>query len=204
MRDSIIDVGCLVAQHGGLESLSFRRVASELGCHVDRVEEHFGSHQELVGALIDRVFSRLEFPESSADPQERIFEIIQVLKQHYEKYSWVITTVAAGKNYSKAMLPIVESILQAYHQAGVTGLRAFWAYRTVWSYMIGALTIKTPKTGESAQMRKGLAQELSIEKTPLLLGVLPELGDMENDCTFEEGLRATIAGTVQYFQQNQT
>lgn len=200
LRQEILKVGCLVVQHGGLEALSFRRVAAEVGCSEARVLEHFADEPALIQALLDHVFSKLVMPELSEDPFEDICAAFITLRKHYRKNRWALLIVSNGSYYTRVAIPIVENFLKCFNDCGVPGIGAFWAYRTAWAYMIGTLMVEVPQSGPPSQRRAQMQHDLSVERTPRLLSILPEVKNMQNDFSFEAGIASVVRGAIDTYQ----
>jgi AcrR family transcriptional regulator len=75
-RDGIVEAALRVLDREGLEALTMRRVAAELGTGAGALYWHVGNKEELLQLLIDRIASEVELPEP--DPsrwQEQLKEM---------------------------------------------------------------------------------------------------------------------------------
>ena len=63
-RDRILRAAVAVADRGGFDSLSMRNLAEELGTAPMSLYRHVANKDDLLGGMIDIVFSEIEFPSS--------------------------------------------------------------------------------------------------------------------------------------------
>src|SRR5437867_10018471 len=81
-RDAIVDAALKVLDREGLDGLTMRRVAEELGTGAGALYWHVASKEELLGLLIDRVSTEIELPEP--DParwQEQVKGVARELRR---------------------------------------------------------------------------------------------------------------------------
>ena len=77
-RSEIIKAVWILIAHGGIEGVTFRRVAEQAGVSVGRVQHHFGTRDSLVRAaciaMIDGAHATYE--ELPSDPITRLRHIV--------------------------------------------------------------------------------------------------------------------------------
>src|SRR5262245_2505510 len=66
-RDRIVDAAMQVMDTEGLEAVSMRRVAREVGVEAMSLYNHVEDKDDLLQAVCDRVMSGFEFPEETGD-----------------------------------------------------------------------------------------------------------------------------------------
>ena len=66
-RDAIVEAALVLLERDGLQGLSMRRLAQELGAGAASLYWHVGDKEELLSLLLDRIVGEAELPEP--DPE---------------------------------------------------------------------------------------------------------------------------------------
>src|SRR3954452_4735390 len=85
-RERVIRAALDLADAGGLESLSMRRVAQELGSGAMRLYNHVANKEDLLDGMVDVIFGEFELPPSAAGwktgMRRRALSVREVLLSH--------------------------------------------------------------------------------------------------------------------------
>src|SRR3954468_9492481 len=68
-REAVLDTAIRLLDAEGVEALTMRRLASELGVSAVAPYRHFHSKDELLMVLVDRLAARLVYPPRPQDPK---------------------------------------------------------------------------------------------------------------------------------------
>ena len=206
-RDIIVAAAADVFQRDGLEGLTARKLAVELGVSQMAVYRHFRSLAELHGHLVDRVV-QLHTPAMTGEGHwadwlhETFCSFRRVLLEHPGILPLLGTTAYVGEN----ALMVVEQVLDVLHRAGFGADDAATAFHALISYTIGASTIEhvalasiRAATGEGAADSPWapLVEQLSNPDAQRFRQVRAhalELARFASDERFEQGLRVIVAG----------
>src|SRR3954447_26491116 len=66
-RELIVDAALALLERDGLQGLSMRRLAAELGTGAASLYWHVGDKEELLSLLLDRIVGEAEMPEPGRD-----------------------------------------------------------------------------------------------------------------------------------------
>jgi AcrR family transcriptional regulator len=66
-RERVLDAAIKLADRGGLESLTMRRLGQELGVEGMALYYHFANKDEVIDGMVDLVFSEIDLPAAGAD-----------------------------------------------------------------------------------------------------------------------------------------
>ncbi len=116
-RELVVDKALARADAGGLEAVSFRRLAADLGVTPMALYRYVGSKNELMAAIGDRVFSAFELPGPEiTDWRERL----RALARSYRRVLLAHPAVAtlSGSQAPERAKPIMEVLLAALRMAG--------------------------------------------------------------------------------------
>lgn len=90
--DDVVRAGIAVAQEGGLDALSMRRVATELGVGAMSLYTYVPGRTELVDLMIDRAYSELDLP-AAGDPWRRaLAQYAHEMWNLYLRHPWILQT----------------------------------------------------------------------------------------------------------------
>ncbi len=64
-RDRVLGAALRLADQGGLESLSMRKLGQELGVEAMALYYHFANKDEIVDGIVDLVFAEVELPAAT-------------------------------------------------------------------------------------------------------------------------------------------
>lgn len=204
-RDAIVQAALRVLDREGLEGVSMRRVAEELGTGAASIYWHVANKDELLGLVFDRVVGEVELPPP--DParwqrqlKELAREARRVLASHRDIARWSLGRIPMGPN----MLRLSEWQLALLRAAGLPDRVAALAGDLLGLYL-GAhayeqtLGLASP-TGEPLPpeeviaMIGGYLSSLPPNRFPNIVELADELMSGGPDERFEFGLDVLIRG----------
>ncbi|MBP2707765.1 TetR/AcrR family transcriptional regulator C-terminal domain-containing protein [Microbispora sp. RL4-1S] len=197
-RDRIVGTALRLLDEVGLDKLTLRRLAAELGVQAPALYWHFRSKQELLDEMTE-VISVGQSPPLRPLAEGESWESWlgdwirgrrEVLNSHRDA-----ARLIAGTHPGRATLEAVELILESLQRAGFTGVDAMWGLGTLASFLGGFVH------EEQADRERGLSDQSQFDKAmedlapyPHLRAVMAETGGPQSDASFEHGLSLIIAG----------
>ena len=108
-RDAIVEAALVLLERDGLQGLSMRRLAQELGAGAASLYWHVSDKEELLSLLLDRIVGEAELPEPDPEHwQESVKELGRAARRHLlarrDAAALSLGRVPAGPN----SLPILE------------------------------------------------------------------------------------------------
>lgn len=109
-REAIVDTAIAVADAEGVQALSMRRVATDLGVSTMALYRHVASKKELVAAMVDRVYRGLDLPDPAPEPWRTALELFATREWAlYRAHPWAVPlTTVGGPVFAPAILASVE------------------------------------------------------------------------------------------------
>jgi AcrR family transcriptional regulator len=151
-RDRVLQGALAVADQGGLESLTIRSLAHELGAKPMSVYYHVANKSEIIDGIADLVFSEIELPAPDGDwragMRRRATSARSVLRRH----PWAIPLLQTRTNPGPATLRHHNAVIGALRSAGFSVAMTAHAFALIDSYVFGfalsesALPINGPET----------------------------------------------------------
>src|SRR5258707_3850099 len=89
-RELVVGTALRLADQGGLESLSMRKLGQELGVEAMALYYHFANKDEIVDGIVDLVFGEIALPASGADWKSGMRERGIALRDALLRHRWAI------------------------------------------------------------------------------------------------------------------
>lgn len=151
----------VIVERDGIEALTMRRVARELGSSPMAIYRHVRDKDELLVLLLDRLAAELPRPQFSSGPRRRAQEACRFMRDGLARYGWVVDVLAQGDLIAPEILWLLEEIVAALMACGLSKSEAADGYRAIWQFTVGELII-----------RRGLERTAALGRPPFVVGVL--------------------------------
>lgn len=199
-RGRILEAALSLVDEGGIEALSMRRLAKDLGVDPMAIYHHLPNKRALLSAMIEEVFSRMRVPESgeTGDWRERVESWARAFREVSRAHPKLVPHLASyPEAAAEATLESTEELYAAFEAAGLTPHEIVGAVGVVVDYLNGfALAEASGALGEPDEQR-GMSEMLDARARGQLpamrrtLAALP-VEDLRTD--FEFGLEVLLAG----------
>ncbi|MFG2227390.1 TetR/AcrR family transcriptional regulator C-terminal domain-containing protein [Streptomyces sp. NPDC048644] len=188
--DTVVDAALALVNHGGLESLTMRRLSDALATQPPALYRLFSDKGALVDAMADAVLAAALGPLPQADWQTRISVLAGRLRAAMLGQRDGARIVGGSYTSRQPTLTLADSLLAAMEEAGFTGEAAVYAVTTVFSYVLGEVLEQQGRTG--ADLEEVTAGFSDADYPHLARSPLSALLDF--DARFVFGLRTITAG----------
>ena len=186
--DLVLDTAMAIVETDGVEALSMRRLAGELGVRTPSVYWHVGGRQEILDKLIERLmdeFGRLR-PRGKT-PAARISSLCMALLREVRLRPHVIAISRTAGRGEAIFLRAQEKIAREVEAAGLHGREAAFALRTILFQLGGFIVVNF-----------GIADDTSVHGVSSWQVADPELRDelshsIDIDEVFRFSLDAVLA-----------
>jgi AcrR family transcriptional regulator len=195
-----------LADAGGLESLSMRRLARQLGVEAMSLYNHVASKEDLVDGLVDLVFGEIEVPvpgeaEWKAAMRDRAISVREALNRH----PWAIGLMEGRMSPGPASLRNHDAMMGCLREAGFPFREAVHAYSVMDAYIYGfalqerALPFDAPEqTGQVMQAQRASVPDM--DAYPYLVETAAQMAEAGYDYAteFEFGLDLILDGLERF------
>ncbi|WP_067139132.1 TetR/AcrR family transcriptional regulator [Microtetraspora malaysiensis] len=172
-RGLVLEAAIRVADRGGVEAITMRRVAQELGVEAMSLYHHVPNKDAILDGVVDMVFAAIELPSAEFDDwrdaiRARASSARAVLSQH----SWALGLMDSRRDPGPATLRHHDAVLGVLRKAGFTLPMAAHAVSLIDSYVGGFvlqeanLPVMTPDDVE--EVAGGILEHLPAEELPYL------------------------------------
>jgi AcrR family transcriptional regulator len=200
-RADIVDAARRIVDREGVQNLTMRRVAAEVGGAPMALYHHVRGREQLLTLLLDDVARELVAPDLPAEPRERIVAAATAVHALFAHHPWVAEALTADDLLSPAALWFPETVVDAAIAYGATPEDAVHAYRTIWYYTAGEIIIRAAAARRRADdtaptLRDQVFAELDPRQLPRLAALGPRWAELTARDTYARGLRALVEGLL--------
>jgi AcrR family transcriptional regulator len=136
-RERVLAVALGIADEGGIEALTMRRLASALGVEAMSLYHHARNKDDILDGITDLVVQQIELPRSDGDWKAAIrataISAHDVLRQH----SWACDLLMSAPRILPSRLRMIDAILARLADAGLPGDATDLAYHALDSHILG-------------------------------------------------------------------
>ena len=171
-RERVLAAAVALADRGGIESLSMRKLAQELGVEAMSLYHHVANKDDILDGLVDVVFGEIDLPTGEdgwkAAMRRRAISAREALRRH----PWATGMMESRPTPGAANLRHHDAVLGVLRGAGFSLELAAHAYSLLDSYIYGfalqeaSLPFHTPE--EAAQVAQAIMAEFPASEYPHL------------------------------------
>ncbi|WP_308117690.1 TetR/AcrR family transcriptional regulator [Streptomyces anatolicus] len=140
--EAIVATARRILEEEGVAALSMRRVAKEVGTTPMALYHHVRDKDELLMLTLAGTAATVPRPELPADPRARLLAVTLHMHGTLARMPWVVEVLSLGDLTDKGALWMVEEIVGAGVECGLTPVEAVRAYRTLWHCVYGDLVFR--------------------------------------------------------------
>jgi AcrR family transcriptional regulator len=185
----------------GLDGLTMRLLAKELGVQAPTLYWHVKNKQELLDLMADlmsaEVGEGLEAPARGTSWQDWAADLTRRMRRTMLRYRDGARVTGGAYSRSSAVPRTVELTLRTFQDAGFPVAAAARAFPVLLHYTVGFVIEEQARTGaayegDSPYSEAGLL--VDPEKYPLTASVAKELFAVDSEANFEYGLKIILTG----------
>jgi AcrR family transcriptional regulator len=117
-RDRVLRSAVALADQGGIEALSMRKLSEELGVVPMALYKHVANKEELLDGMIDIVIGEVDPPVGDADWRSAIRERILSARRSLRRHPWAPGAIESRANPSPMMMAYIDSMIGMFRAGG--------------------------------------------------------------------------------------
>ncbi len=165
-KQRVVAEAIRIADREGVDGLSMRRLAGELGAGAMSLYYYVANKDELLDAMIDVVFEEIELPPSDTDwesaMRQRSISARQVLLRH----PWAIGLMESRTSPGPANLRHREAVTACLRRAGFSVVMATHANWVLDSYVYGFALQEASLPFDNAVELAGMGEDVYLPQLP--------------------------------------
>jgi len=171
-RDRALQAAVALADRSGLETLSMRKLASELGIEAMSLYYHVKSKDDILDGMIDIVYSEIDLPAAGEEWQAGLRKCGESTRSVLARHPWAISLMSSRTTPGTATLKHQDSMIKFLCAAGFSIPMAAHAMSLLDSYVHGfALQEATLPLDDTGDI--GAATESILQQEPMMSNASP-------------------------------
>jgi AcrR family transcriptional regulator len=177
-RERVLRAAIVLADMGGIESLTMRRLGRELGVEAMSLYNHVAGKDDILDGITDLVFSEIAVPSDRADWKSAMRLRAVSARETLLRHPWASSLMQSRTRPGPATLRHHDSVIRSLRDAGFTVDLAAHAFSVMDSYIYGFaqqqqnVTYSTPE--ESADLAESIVRQLPAGEFPHLAEMIVE------------------------------
>lgn len=170
-RDRILDAALALADAEGVQGLTMRRLAAELGVEAMTIYYHVPNKDGILDALVERVIAEIELPQARTDWRPALRSLALSTYEVLGRHRWATRVMLGpGRSPGPMRLRYMDTILAILTDAGLDATVADHAYHAIEGHVMGFTLWEAGMnlgTREELQaMGRAFLAELPVETYP--------------------------------------
>jgi AcrR family transcriptional regulator len=177
-RERVLRAAIVLADTGGIEALTMRRLGQDLGVEAMSLYNHVAGKDDILDGITDLVFREIAVPSDRADWKSAMRLRAISARKALLRHPWASSLMQSRTKPGPATLRHHDSVIGTLLEAGFTIEMAAHAFSVIDSYIYGFaqqqqnLTYNTSE--EAAQVAESILQQIPADQYPHLAQLITE------------------------------
>jgi AcrR family transcriptional regulator len=177
-REQVLRAAVALADRSGIEALTMRRLAQELGVEAMSLYNHIANKDDILDGIIDLVFDEIELPTGEAGWKPAMRQRAISARQALHRHPWATGLMESRRTPGPANIGHHDAVLGILRNAGFPIELAAHAYSLLDSYIYGfalqeaSLPFQTPQ--ETAEVAQEIMAAFPADAYPHLAEIATE------------------------------
>ena len=159
-RDRILRAAAALADVGGLESLTMRRLGEELGVEAMSLYKHVANKDDLLDGMTDDVFAEIGLPDGGADWRTAMRERALSVRATLARHPWATALMQSRTTPGRATMRHHDTVIGTLRAAGFSIELTAHAFSALDSYIYGFALQQRSLPFETGEQAAELAEAI--------------------------------------------
>ncbi len=166
-KEGVVETAVALADRDGLDALSMRKLADELGAGAMSLYHHVPGKEQLVDEMIDVVFGEIEPPSTGGDWKEELRGRARSTRAALNRHRWAVGLMEGRAGLGPASVRLHDAVLGCLREAGFPLELTVQAYSVQDAYIYGFALQEKDLPFESAEEGAAVAESQGWEDEAL-------------------------------------
>jgi AcrR family transcriptional regulator len=171
-RERVVRAAMALADAGGIDALTMRRLGDELGVEAMSLYKHVANKDDLIDGMTDAVFAEIELPSGATDWRTAMRERAVSVRAALSRHPWATPLMQSRTSPGPATMRHHDTVIGTLRTAGFSVALTAHAFSALDSYIYGfALQQRSLpfETGEqTAELAEAILAQFPAEAYPHL------------------------------------
>jgi AcrR family transcriptional regulator len=150
-RERVLEAAVALAARDGIESLTMRKLADELGAGAMSLYHHVPNKEQLLDGMVDIVFGQIELPPTDVDWKTAMRRRAVSTREVLARHRWAIGLMEGRTTHGPSNLSLHNAVLGCLRAAGFSLEATVHAYSVLDAYIYGFALQERDMSSESAE-----------------------------------------------------
>lgn len=195
-RQRIVEAAAALAEQSGIEGVTMRSLAADLGVGTMSIYHHVPDKLALRQALADHLWSQLQVPDPTLAWEYRMRDLTTQLWRAARRHPALVPLILTRRFTGPDGLPAVEALLAAARDAGFDPPGTVRCFRVLLGYAVGIAQAESVRTaaGREPAQRALPPDPDAAAPFPNLRAALAAASSDDAEEEFRFGLEALLEG----------
>jgi AcrR family transcriptional regulator len=200
-RERVLRAAIALADRGGIEALSMRKLGQELGVEAMSLYNHVANKDDLLDGIADLVAETIDVPAPGADWKTAIRQTAISSHEVFVRHRWACSLMMRRPRVSPVRMRWMEAVLRTLREAGFSPDMTHHAYHALDSHITGftlwEVSMPFETKEELVAMAQGFLQQIPADEYPYVIEhaeqhIAPSSPNSKSE--FEFGLELILDG----------
>ena len=199
-RERVVAAGIELADRDGIESISMRKLAQELGVEAMSLYTHVRNKDDLLDGMADAVVGEIPASADGADWKTSLRQMVLAARRVMLRHTWAPRVIESRTTLGPAMMRYADTVIGVLREGGFTIAQAHHALHIFGSRLLGftqALFDDSgdldPETAAALESQLGATHPYAVEMA-LAVTHTGVLGPCDDDAEFAFALDFILDG----------
>jgi AcrR family transcriptional regulator len=136
-RERVLHAALALADQAGIQALSMRRLAQELGVEAMSLYNYVKGKEDILDGIVEIVLEEIDIPSDEADWKEALRRTASSAHETLVRHRWACGVMLGRTRVSTPRMRWMESVLGTLRQAGFSADLTHHAYHALDSHITG-------------------------------------------------------------------
>lgn len=193
-RERILRAAVVLADAGGLDALTMRRLGQRLGVEAMSLYKHVADKEDVLQGIVDLVVGDIDAGTSAGSWRESMRVRALSMREVFRRHPWAVGLLEARRSLGPIALRYCDEVLGGLRRAGFSTAMALRAFSLVDSYAYGfsvqARSLPAASAAEATEATEEFLRQLPAREYPHLAETAVHVlrSGFDPDREFEVGL----------------
>jgi AcrR family transcriptional regulator len=172
-RERVLRAAIELADEGGIESLSMRKLGQELGVEAMSLYNHVANKDDLLDGIVEAVTSEIDLPTDGAGWKAAIRQTAISSHEVFLRHRWACSLMMRRPRASPVRMQWMESVLRTLREAGFSADMTHHAYHALDSHITGftlwQVSMPFETKAELVDLAEGFLRQIPAEEYPYVI-----------------------------------
>jgi AcrR family transcriptional regulator len=158
-RERVLQAAVALAARDGIDSLTMRKLADELGAGAMSLYHYVPNKEELLDGMVDIVFGEIELPPTGVDWRTAMRRRANSTREVLNRHRWAVGLMESRATPGPASFRVHDAVLGCLREGGFSVEMTIQAYSVLDAYIYGFALQEKSVPFEDAEGAAGVAEE---------------------------------------------